>query len=147
MVPFLLLYFSTLYDTGSCGGVPEKGIPRGQYSELEKGVYLSRVPSSSYSTIFLILFFLCNYPDNNLVDTATSHYGDDTAPSPNTTFVYCYYLPLLRPRANKDAPTKLPSGVIATRKFLHLSLGHCSEKAQNATAKDHGWPIAGGSID
>ena len=74
MVPFLLLYFSTLYDTGSCGVVPEKGIPRGQYSELEKGIYLNRAPSSTYSTIFLILLFLFNYPDDNLADAATSHY-------------------------------------------------------------------------
>jgi len=25
----------------SCGAEPEKGIPRSQYSELEKGIYLS----------------------------------------------------------------------------------------------------------
>ena len=28
-----------LYDKGSCGVVPEKGIPRGQYSELAEGIY------------------------------------------------------------------------------------------------------------
>ena len=84
------------YDThhdrklGSCGGVPEKGpgIPRCQCSELEKGICLNRAPSSSYSIIFLILLFLFNYSDDNLDDTATSHYGDATAPSPNIIFVY-----------------------------------------------------------
>ena len=68
--------------------IPKKGIPRGQYSELAKGIYLNRVPSSSYSAIFLILLFLFNYPDDNLVDTAISHYGDGTAPSHNNIFVY-----------------------------------------------------------
>ena len=75
-------------DRLSCGGVPEKGIPRVQYSELEKGICLIRVPSSSHSAIFLILLFLFNLPDDNLDDTATSHYGDDTAPSPNIIFIY-----------------------------------------------------------
>ena len=34
--------------------------------------------------------FLFNYPDDNLADTAaaTSHYGDDTAPSPNIISIY-----------------------------------------------------------
>ena len=47
--------------------------------------YVNGVPSSSYSINLLIFLFLFNYPDDNLDDTATSHYGDDTAPSPNTT--------------------------------------------------------------
>ena len=56
---------------------------------LRKGsTFRSRVPSSSYSIILLILLFLFNYPDDNLDDTAASHYGDDTAPSPNIIFVY-----------------------------------------------------------
>ena len=38
--------------------------------------------------IFLILLYLFNYPDDNLADTATSHYRDDTAPSPNIVFIY-----------------------------------------------------------
>jgi len=62
----------SLYDKGSCGGVPEKGIPRSQCSELEKGTYLSRVPSSSYSIILLILLYLFNLPYDNLDDTAAA---------------------------------------------------------------------------
>ena len=29
-----------------------------------------------------------SYPDDTFVDTATSHYGDDTASSPNIIFIY-----------------------------------------------------------
>ena len=50
--------------------------------------YMIRVPSSLHSAIFLILLFLFNLPDDNLGNTATSHYGDDTAPSPNIIFIY-----------------------------------------------------------
>ena len=46
------------------------------------------MPSVTYSIIILILLFLFNYSDDNLADTATSHYGDDTAPSPNIIFIY-----------------------------------------------------------
>ena len=39
----LVLYFSTVYAKGNYGAAPDKGIPRGQYSELARGIYLNRV--------------------------------------------------------------------------------------------------------
>ncbi|KAH8062954.1 hypothetical protein JL721_8569 [Aureococcus anophagefferens] len=54
--------------------------------------------------------------------------------------------PLLRPRALENAPSKLPAGASATRRFLHLGMGHCGDKVQTATAKDHNWTLTGDKV-
>ena len=72
----------------------------GQYSELEKRIYLNRVPPPSSSIIYIILLFLFNYPDANFADAATTHYGSHRASCAsnrpnilrrNKTFLLCMY--------------------------------------------------------